>query len=366
MPFIRRHVTRRLRAAKADCDKELQHITNNITTSFEERLREGDFEAERDRRDRDHDSQAGDLDHLRESFYHASEFGSLQYSSDGPWDRPLSSSVSSSVVGSSPASSTIHLPEVPISRKQPNPPAPASWNSGSASSRRLFRAVHMVARQSQSGQSSRSTSRSRSPLPPISSHPSFSEYSNNSTYNRRSSRILVDDPVDPLMAALYEIITVATDIGDLSVAQLTSQPKIMEFMVQRVQNIGRIWDDHPDWHGRNWYVQVLLAIASLSRVVEWWEAEKQFWNFDDNDEEQAEPLIFVTKPAEDPASPPSDIPDSNVDGFKLNPEEDTRTLPPTLPTITRKSRDEPPPQDTTPSKLAPPVVGPPPTLHLPK
>ena len=47
MPFVRRHVTRRLKAAKADCDKELQRITNNITAFFEERLREGDFESER-------------------------------------------------------------------------------------------------------------------------------------------------------------------------------------------------------------------------------------------------------------------------------------------------------------------------------
>ena len=167
------------------------------------------------------------------------------------------------------------------------------------------------------------------------------------------------------MAALYEIIAVATDITEMSVAQLTSQPKLMESMVQRVQNIGRIWDDHPDWHGRNWYVQVLLAVASLSRVVEWWEAEKQFWNFDDNEEEQGEPLLFVTKPAEEPAPLPSDIPDSDVDGFKLNPEDESRTQPPTPPTITRKSRDEPPPQDTTPSKLAPPVVGPPLTLASP-
>lgn len=421
MPFVRRHVTRRLKAAKSDCDKELQRITNNITTFFEERLREGDFESERDRRERDHDSQAGDLDHIRDSFYHPSEFGTFQnddYSSDGgfdlepeygrhsrqrayppetksrpslvlthshsfsgsltestsaqmspasllrqsitPWDRPLSSSVSSSVIGSSPASSTILLPEVPISRKQPNPPAPASWNSGSASSRRLSRAVHMAVRPSQSEQSSRSTSRSRSPLPPLSSHPSLSDYS---TVNRRSSRLLVDDPVDPLMAALYEIITVATDIGETSVAQLTSQPKIMESTVQRVQNIGRIWDDHPDWHGRNWYVQVLLAIASLSRVLEWWEAEKQFWNFDDNEEEQDEPLMFVTKPAEDPL--PSCIADSDVDGFKLNPEDDTRTHPPTPPTITRKSRDVPPSPSATPSKLAPPEVGPPLTLTSP-
>ena len=67
--------------------------------------------------------------------------------------------------------------------------------------------------------------------------------------------------------------------------------------------------------------------------------------------------MFVTKPAEESVPLPSDIPDSDVDGFKLNPEEDTRTYPPTPPTITRKSRDEPLPP-ATPSKLAPPAVEP--------
>jgi len=178
------------------------------------------------------------------------------------------------------------------------------------------------------------------------------------------------------MAALYEIIAVATDLTDMSVAHLMTQPKIIEPIVQRVQNIGRFWDDHPDWHGRNWYVQVLLAVASLSRVVEWWEAEKQFWNFDDNDEEQDEPLMFVTKPAEEvsattsaalPPPPPPPLPplpppsssssasvyaDSDVDGFKLNPDDDQKILPPTPPTITRRPfpRETP---DTTPSRLMP-------------
>src|ERR1700692_5023742 len=67
MPFVRRHVTRRLKAAKAECDKELQRVTNNITAFFEERLRDGDHERETDReyrerereRERDRDSQLG-------------------------------------------------------------------------------------------------------------------------------------------------------------------------------------------------------------------------------------------------------------------------------------------------------------------
>jgi serine/threonine-protein kinase RIM15 len=49
-------------------------------------------------------------------------------------------------------------------------------------------------------------------------------------------------------------------------------------IVQKVQIIGKAWDDHLDWHGRNWYVQVLGAVATFSCVVEWWEAQKQFWN----------------------------------------------------------------------------------------
>lgn len=93
MPFVRRHVTRRLKAAKQECDKELQRITNNITAFFEERLREGDHETERERCDRDQDSQAGDMEHLRDAFAYQqpSEFGSIQqqsddFSSDGGYD----------------------------------------------------------------------------------------------------------------------------------------------------------------------------------------------------------------------------------------------------------------------------------------
>ncbi len=47
MPFIKRHVTRRLKAAKLECDKDLQRVTNAITVFFEEKLREGDLDHDR-------------------------------------------------------------------------------------------------------------------------------------------------------------------------------------------------------------------------------------------------------------------------------------------------------------------------------
>ncbi|KAH8830478.1 hypothetical protein DL96DRAFT_1593085 [Flagelloscypha sp. PMI_526] len=371
MPFVRRHVTRRLKAAKAECDRELQRVTNNITAFFEERLREGDDERELREFQAEHEhlkdnpysfhpsdlrsalqtdesgseSGWGDSDvepstrHSRQASSTASlSPGSLRRQTTNPWERPLSASVSSTsnTVSSSPATSNIILPDAPLVRKQSNSASPAFQGNP----RRLSRSIH-ISNRSRSGRSSRSTSRSRSPLPTLSTH----EHSNSgqSTVNRRASRILVDDPIDPIMTALYDLIGVATDVTDMTVTQLTASPKVCEGLVGRVQSIGKAWDDHPDWHGRNWYVQVLLAVASLSRVVEWWEAEKQFWNFDDdsvNNGAEEPPLMFVTKSAEEtiPAAR-QDSGSSELDAFKLNPEDENKLRLTRPPSQGRRSRD---------------------------
>ncbi|KAK7695966.1 hypothetical protein QCA50_000605 [Cerrena zonata] len=380
MPFVRRHVYRRLKAAKQECDKELQRVTNSITVFFEERLREGDHEMEVEREQREIDrGRERERDHtesgrMRESFVlQPSELKSaLQFedvNSDGGYEaepegytRSRHPSISSSpaslrrhstlprqkslsnipVSGTiSPASSSATPPpEVASPRRRENTNSSSTstqWSGQSLASRRLSRTIHIPVRAPRSGASSRSTSRSRSPLP----RPNHIETSNS---NRRSSRILVDDPVDPIMTTLYDIIGVATDVVEMSIQQLTAQPKICESYVQRVQNIGKAWDEHPDWHGRNWYVQVLLAIASLSRVVEWWEAEKQFWNFDDNDDEQEDPLLFVLKPAdEDPSHqpPPTARHDSTENGvLRVPPEEEARLRMSRTTSAGRRSRDE--------------------------
>lgn len=147
------------------------------------------------------------------------------------------------------------------------------------------------------------------------------------------------------MTALYDLIGVATDVTEMSVAQLTAHSKVCESLVQRVQHIGKVWDDHPDWHCRNWYVQVLLAVASLSRVVEWWEAEKQFWNFDDNNEdEQDEPLMFVLKPSEDqlPAPTPTTRAHREEGLLRMSLEDEHRLRMSRVVSQGRRSRDEHP------------------------
>lgn len=122
--------------------------------------------------------------------------------------------------------------------------------------------------------------------------------------NRRHSRAFFDDPPapDPFLNSLHELTAIATDICEASILTLTSQPKACHELVAKVRSIGSAWDNHPDWPGRSWHMQVLLALASLTRVVEWWEAENKFWNFTDESDGsdikdgEEESFAFVFKP----------------------------------------------------------------------
>lgn len=112
---------------------------------------------------------------------------------------------------------------------------------------------------------------------------------------RRTRALLAEDAApEPYVPALEEIVTLAMDVLDTSIHALTSRSGACSEFISTIQSVGRVWDDHPDWPGRGWYVQLLLAVAGLSRVVEWWEAEKGFWNFEDESEKQdAEPIQFI-------------------------------------------------------------------------
>jgi serine/threonine-protein kinase RIM15 len=108
---------------------------------------------------------------------------------------------------------------------------------------------------------------------------------------------IAEPPADPYVSTLHELIAVSTDIIEMSATTLTSRPGMGSDLVRKVQEVGRAWDSHPDWYGRTWYITVLLAVATLARVVEWFEAERQFWNFEEDDEDgEIEPLTFVLKP----------------------------------------------------------------------
>lgn len=107
-----------------------------------------------------------------------------------------------------------------------------------------------------------------------------------------------DAPLDPYIPALQDIVSIAVDVIDTSIHSLTARPGACSEIIAKVQDVGRNWDEHSDWPGRGWYVQLLLAVAGLSRVVEWWEAEKGFWNFEGDDDDaaqDAEPIRFIVR-----------------------------------------------------------------------
>lgn len=149
-----------------------------------------------------------------------------------------------------------------------------------------------------------------------------------------------DAPVDPFMSTLHDLIAVSTDIIEMSSSTLTSRPGMGSDLVRKVQEVGRAWEDNLDWHGRTWYVTVLLAVASLSRVVEWFEAERQFWNFEDKDDEEVEPLQFVLRPEYEEENGTETVLSPTAPTF-----EDDNPLRLTRPEIVeRRSRDERVPQ----------------------
>lgn len=98
------------------------------------------------------------------------------------------------------------------------------------------------------------------------------------------------------LTSLQELIVLATDVLDLTVDSLISRPSACVEIVRKIQGTGQAWDEHEDWPGRAWYVDILMAVARLARVLEWWEAEKGFWNFD---EDADEPLSLLLRPTRD-------------------------------------------------------------------
>ncbi|KAI9614185.1 hypothetical protein H4Q26_009326 [Puccinia striiformis f. sp. tritici PST-130] len=134
--------------------------------------------------------------------------------------------------------------------------------------------------------SSRSTSRSRSPLlraigqTASSSHRRSSPRAESSTFPGPSFLIASDEKFynSPFVAALQDISSIATEILDTPAGVLAAKSHACVDVIHRVQQVGKSWDDHEEWPHRGWYVRVLLAVAGLSRVLEWWDAEKGFWN----------------------------------------------------------------------------------------
>ncbi|SCV68579.1 BQ2448_700 [Microbotryum intermedium] len=321
MHSVRHTIRSRLSAAKDNCDKELRRIIQGITAHVETELHKSD--------------EAPSTAMIGGGAYEDGRFGDLVVNEDAMFTGGLSYEVDSENEAaidlddgddiantdsdgatSRPSSRTSRMRTPMLSTGVQNPRRP-STNQAAKSPRRaslaprrryltaaprsadlsaisLSLAEGATKSGSGSAHSSRSNSRSRSPLPPQLRNVSNGSRSpaTSTTPNAIQSHVAQS----AFIVLLQEIITVATEILDTPVSKLTSNPHSCSDFISRVQQIGKAWDDNPELACRGWYVQLLLAVAGLSRVIEWWDAERGFWSFSEGDDADAEPILFVTKP----------------------------------------------------------------------
>ncbi|KAI7898111.1 uncharacterized protein BX663DRAFT_462531 [Cokeromyces recurvatus] len=122
------------------------------------------------------------------------------------------------------------------------------------------------------------------------------ELTNHLPHKRTLSSTSDDEPVvalisedsylpTPFILTLQDLISVAQSVMDTSLDEILETEGACANAVSRIQAAGAQWDEHPEWPCREWYVRLLLSIAALNRVVEWWAAEKWFWAPSDNEDD---------------------------------------------------------------------------------
>ncbi|KAL0073273.1 hypothetical protein F4703DRAFT_1972825, partial [Phycomyces blakesleeanus] len=82
----------------------------------------------------------------------------------------------------------------------------------------------------------------------------------------------------PFILTLQDIICLAQRVLDTDLNTFLDNTGACAEIVAYIQAAGVQWDSHPEWPCREWYVGLLLGVAALNRVVEWWEAERGFWS----------------------------------------------------------------------------------------
>ncbi|WFD19429.1 non-specific serine/threonine protein kinase [Malassezia caprae] len=129
-----------------------------------------------------------------------------------------------------------------------------------------------------------------------------------------SVMVPLDGPMP--LTPLERLAAQAVEIRTTSLHTLLEKTSLCSAAIASVQALGAVWDEHGEWPGRGWYVELLLTLAALSRVLEWWDAEYRFWGSDPRPASppasRAQPSMLtpvlteepqVLEPPEPPAAP---------------------------------------------------------------
>ncbi|CAO3680429.1 unnamed protein product [Rhizopus stolonifer] len=82
----------------------------------------------------------------------------------------------------------------------------------------------------------------------------------------------------PFILTLQDLIILAQHVMDTSLDEILETSGACAEAVSNLRQIGSRWDQHEAWPCREWYLRLLLCVAALNRVAEWWVAERGFWS----------------------------------------------------------------------------------------
>lgn len=257
----------RLTNAKEQANREVQWVTNQVTEYVENELRKNN-------RDDDEENEVVDDNEVALSLNDSPTASSLgvdtlpsSYSNLGigvpmPRKSSMSRRFSASYAPSSPIRK-ISMHNLDL-LKQASSPVSISPHRASVRSRRVS---HIPSRYRQrSLSSSRSPSRTRSPPPTTIANRADLDDDLDDLENEQENE-------DEFMKVLQDLILIGQETIDTPLSTYISNPELCRSTVQHARQLGGKWDANPAWDGRQWYIQFLLAVAGLSRIVEWWEGE---------------------------------------------------------------------------------------------
>ncbi|KAI7864969.1 hypothetical protein BDF14DRAFT_1883812 [Spinellus fusiger] len=100
------------------------------------------------------------------------------------------------------------------------------------------------------------------------------------SYNHSMVTLVSEDAYlpTPFILTLQDIIFLAQKVLDIELCYFLENSGACAEIVADIQTAGTQWDHHPEWPCREWYIRLLLGVAALNRVIEWWEAERGFWS----------------------------------------------------------------------------------------
>lgn len=148
------------------------------------------------------------------------------------------------------------------------------------------------------------------------------EWDSNKTSCKEDMAMISEDAYlpTPFILTLQDLICLAQGVLDTDIDMFLENPGACADTVSNIQVVGTQWDENQDWPCREWYIRLLLSVAALNRVIEWWQAEKSFWSYSTSNSTVNTPLLKPCQPPsqEDgtrPSRPPRTRDNSVVSNF---------------------------------------------------